>query len=174
MAEIEKGVSFRKNNLKAVKGDKDFASLHLGRIQPQAIPLEEAVLGALMLDKDAFSIISSILTAESFYLPAHQIIFDAILRLFNKSMPIDLLTVNEEVHKMEALEQIGGTIYLVDLTNKVGSAANVEYHAKIVAQKYIQRQLIQASTMTINDSFEDTKDVFDILDEAEQVLFQIT
>ena len=174
MAEIEKGVNFRKNNLKAVKGDKDFASLHLGRIQPQAIPLEEAVLGALMLDKDAFSIISSILTAESFYLPAHQIIFDAILRLFNKSMPIDLLTVNEEIHKMEALEQIGGTIYLVDLTNKVGSAANVEYHAKIVAQKYIQRQLIQASTMTINDSFEDTKDVFDILDEAEQGLFQIT
>ena len=89
-------------------------------------------------------------------------------------MPIDLLTVNEEIHKMEALEQIGGTIYLVDLTNKVGSAANVEYHAKIVAQKYIQRQLIQASTMTINDSFEDTKDVFDILDEAEQGLFQIT
>jgi len=174
MAEIEKGVNFRKNNLKAVKGDKDFASLHLGRIQPQAIPLEEAVLGALMLDKDAFSIISSMLTAESFYLPAHQIIFDAILRLFNKSMPIDLLTVNEEIHKMEALEQIGGTIYLVDLTNKVGSAANVEYHAKIVAQKYIQRQLIQASTMTINDSFEDTKDVFDILDEAEQGLFQIT
>lgn len=86
-------------------------------------------------------------------------------------MPIDLLTVNEEIHKMEALEQIGGTIYLVDLTNKVGSAANVEYHAKIVAQKYIQRQLIQASTMTINDSFEDTKDVFDILDEAEQGLF---
>ncbi|MCB0548035.1 MAG: replicative DNA helicase, partial [Phaeodactylibacter sp.] len=118
---------------------EDLSNYVFGKVQPQAIPLEEAVLGALMLDKDALSIVLDILRAESFYLDAHQLIYKAMLRLFEKSQPIDLLTVTEELKKTGELEAAGGPYYLVELSNKVASAANIEYHARIIAQKYVQR-----------------------------------
>lgn len=147
--------------------------LGYGKIQPQAVPLEEAVLGALMLDKNALPIVLDILNEESFYLDAHKSIYKVMRHLFDKSQPIDLLTVTEALKKAGELEVVGGPYYLVELSNKVASAANIEFHARIIAQKFIQRELIRVSTETIRDSYEDTKDVFELLDEAEQGLFDI-
>jgi|1048.fasta_scaffold00833_4 replicative DNA helicase len=145
-----------------------------GKVQPQALPLEEAVLGALMLDREALPVVMDILRPESFYLEAHQSIYRAIIKLFERSHPVDLLTVTEELRKSAELDKIGGAYYLVELTNRVASAANIEYHARIVAQKHIQRELIRVSTSIIKDAYEDTTDVFDLLDDAEKGLFGIT
>lgn len=145
-----------------------------GKVQPQALQLEEAVLGALMLDKDALPIVLDILRPESFYSDAHQLIYKAVLRLFERSQPVDLLTVAEELRKSGDLEKAGGHFYIVELTQRVASAANIEYHARIIAQKQIQRELINVSTRIIRDAYEDTTDVFDLLDKAEQGLFSIT
>lgn len=158
---------------KTGKGD-DLSTLMYGRVMPQAVELEEAVLGAAMLDKGAFSVIVEKLRSESFYLPTHQEIFDVMRELFANSKPIDILTVHEELRKRAKLDEIGGVNYLMDLTNKVASAANIEYHAQIIIQKYIQRSLIEVSTRTIKDSYEDSKDVLDLMDEAEQGLYDIT
>lgn len=152
----------------------DLSAFMFGKVPPQAPQLEEAVLGALMLDKDALPAVLDILRDNSFYIESHQLIFKAVSALFKSSKPIDLLTVSEELRRMGALEQIGGPYYLVELTNRVASAANVEYHARIIAQKHIQRELIKVATGIVRDSFEDTTDVFDLLDKAEQNLFAIT
>jgi replicative DNA helicase len=145
-----------------------------GKVQPQAIPLEEAVLGAIMIDREALPQVMDILRAESFYVEAHQLIYKAVIRLFERSNPVDLLTLTEELRKSGDLDKCGGGYYLVELTNKVASAANIEYHARIIAQKQIQRDLISVSTKTIKNAFEDTTDVFDLLDDAEKGLFAIT
>ncbi len=159
---------------KSIKQENDANSLVYGRVQPQAIPLEEGVLGAILIDKDALPSVIETLRRESFYKEAHAIIYDAMIELFDKSQPIDILTVHELLKKTGDLEKVGGVNYLMELSNKVASAANIEYHSKIIAQKYIQRELIRVSTQTIKDSFEDTKDVLDMLDEAEQSLYDIT
>ena len=153
--------------------NEDLSSFVFGKIQPQAIQLEEAVLGALMLDKDALAIVLDILRSDSFYVEGHKMIFKAMLRLFERSQPIDLLTVMEELKKSGDLETAGGPAYLSELTNRVASAANIEYHARIIAQKFIQRELIRVSTQIIRDAYEDTTDVFQLLDDAEQGLFSI-
>lgn len=145
-----------------------------GKVQPQAIPLEEAILGAILIDKEALAIVSEILRKESFYKDAHQEIYDVMTQMYGKSEAIDLLTVHEGLKKAGKLEAVGGLSYLMDLTNKVASAANIEFHARIVSQKYIQRELIRVSTHIIRDSFDDTKDVFELLDDAEQHLYEIT
>jgi len=145
-----------------------------GKVQPQAVPLEEAVLGALMLDREALPLVMDILRPESFYLESHQLIYKAAIRLFERSNPIDLLTLTEEMRKSGDLDKVAGGYYLVELSNKVASAANIEYHARIIAQKHIQRELIHVSTRTIRDAYEDTTDVFNLLDEAEKGLFGIT
>jgi len=152
----------------------DMSQLVFGRVMPQAVDLEEAVLGAAMLDKGAFSVIVEKLRPESFYLPAHNEIFDVMMTLFAANKPIDILTVHEELRKNGKLSEIGGVNYLMDMTNKVASAANIEYHAQIIIQKYIQRELITVSTSTIKDAYEDSKDVLEMLDSAEQSLFDIT
>jgi replicative DNA helicase len=152
----------------------DLSDYVFAKVPPQAIPLEEAVLGAAMLEKDAFSIIIDIIRPESFYIDAHQLIFKAMLELFEKTIPIDLLTLHDKLTTMGEIEAVGGSSYLAALTSRVASAANIEYHARIIAQKYIQRELIRVSTDIIRDSYEDTTDVFDLLDKAEQGLFAIT
>ena len=162
---VRKGMSHQ-------RGD-DLSNYVFGKVQPQAVPLEEAVLGAVMLDKEALPIVLDILRSDSFYLDSHKAIYKAMLRLFEKSQPIDLLTVTEELRKEGDLEVVGGPVYIVELTNKVASAANIEYHARIISQKYIQRELITVSTKVIKDAFEDTTDVFQLLDDAEQGLFSI-
>ncbi len=151
------------------------ASLPLhGKLPPQAIDLEEAVLGAIMLEKNALTAVIDILKPEVFYKDTHQIIFDAIISLFNKSEPVDILTVTQELKKSGKLDLVGGPYYISQLSNRVASAANVEFHARILSQKFIQRKLIEISSAIIRDSYEDTKDVFDILDEAEKELFSIS
>lgn len=163
----------QKNFTKKRTKSKDFFAQH-GKVPPQAPALEEAVLGALMLDKDAVALIIDILRPASFYRESHQHVYKAICALFEKSHPIDLLTVTEELKAMGKLEMVGGPYQLVELTNRVASAANIEFHARIIAQKFIQRELIRTSTETINAAYEDTIDVFDLLDSAEQNLFNIT
>ena len=157
----------------ARKRSEDLSNYVFGKVQPQAIPLEEAVLGAIMLDKNALTVVLDILRPESFYLDGHQAIYRAMLRLFERSQPVDLLTVTEELKKGGDLQIAGGPVYLVELTNRIASAANIEYHARIISQKYIQRALISTSTKVIKDAFEDTTDVFQLLDDAEQGLFAI-
>jgi replicative DNA helicase len=144
-----------------------------GKVPPQANDMEEAVLGAVMLEKEAVITILDILKPESFYREAHQKIFKAISDLSAREYPVDLYTVTEELRSHHELESVGGPVYLTQLTAKVVSAANVDYHARIVAQKYIQRELIRVSTEIQTRSFDDTYDVTELLDYSENALFQI-
>ena len=149
---------------------EDLSTFVYGKVPPQAVPLEEALLGALLIDKNAFQEIEGILTAETFYLDAHQYIFTAIKNLATKSRPVDSLTVASELGVMKRLEDVGGPYYLVELTNKVASSANIEYHARLIAQKFIQRELIRVSNQCINKAYEDVDDVFQLVDDAAQQL----
>ena len=130
------------------QNNDDLNKLMFERVMPQALDLEEVVLGAAMLEKEAFSNISEKLRPNSFYLQAHQEIFQVMMDLFANSKPIDILTVHEELRKRGQLEGIGGVNYLMEITNKVSSSANIEYHAHIILQKFIQRELITAVSYT--------------------------
>ncbi|MBK9290776.1 MAG: replicative DNA helicase [Bacteroidetes bacterium] len=145
-----------------------------GRVPPQATDLEEAVLGAMMLEKDAVNAVIDILRPEVFYKDAHQRIYAAIQSLFSKLQPIDILTVTNELRFQGDLELVGGPYYISQLTSRVVSAANIEFHARIILQKHIQRELIRISTDIIHDAYEDTSDVFDLLDKAESNLFNVS
>jgi len=145
-----------------------------GKIPPQAIDFEEAVIGAIMLEQNALHSISELLKPELFYKDAHQRIISAILRLINKATPVDLLTVAEELKKSGELEVIGGAFYLTQLTNRIASGANVEYHIRIIIQKFILRELIQISSEVQKDAYDDSVDVFDLLDKAQNLLFQVS
>lgn len=145
-----------------------------GKIPPQALEMEEAVLGALMIEKDALTAVVDILQANSFYREVHQTIYKAIITLFGKSEPIDLLTVTQQLRSTAELEFVGGAQFLARLTSRVNSAANIEYHARIIAQTSIKRDLIQAASIVLRDAFEDTEDVFDLLDKTEQTFFEIS
>lgn len=163
------------SNLRSVsRRNEDLGHFVYGKLPPQAIKLEEAILGAIMLDKNALPVVLDILQPVSFYTPSHQKIFKIMMDLFEKSQPIDMLTVEEGLRKADEIENIGGAYYLAELTSRIASAANIEFHARIVAQKHIQRELIRVSTETIKNSYEDSMDVFDLLDSAEKGLFDIT
>ena len=144
-----------------------------GKLPPQVKELEEAVLGAVMIEQNAINEVTDILKDESFYVDAHQRIWRAIRMLFQSQAPIDLLTVTEQLKKNGDLDAVGGPFYVAQLTNKVGSAANVEYHARLIAEKHIQRMLISTSSEIIKEAYEDSTDVFDLLDKAEKNLFSI-
>lgn len=153
----------------------DITSLVYGKIPPQAVEFEEAVLGAIMLEKDKLGDVLEIIQSETcFYVDANQKIYAAIRRLFDNGMPIDLLTVTEELRKSSELEIIGGAYYLTRLTMSVVSSAHVIAHARIVMEKFIQRELIRISGQVISDAYEDSTDVFDLLDKAESNLYEIT
>src|SRR5246127_4623710 len=145
----------------------------LGKLPPQATDLEEAVLGALMLEKDALSSVIDILKPDVFYRDNHQKIFRAIQTLFEKTSPVDILTVTAQLRTQGELEMIGGAYYITELTNRVASAANIEFHSRIIIQKFIQRELIRISTEVVQMAYEDTTDVLDLLDRAEKNLFEI-
>lgn len=147
---------------------------NLGKIQPQDLELEEAVLGALMLDKNALTEVIEILKPDTFYKEAHQRIFEAILGLFGRSEPVDLLTVVSELRTMGYLELVGGAKEVARLTTRVNSAANVVYHARILLQHAIKRDMISISTDIQTAAYEDTTDVFELLDKMEQALFEIS
>ena len=145
-----------------------------GKIPPQAKDLEEAILGAIMLEKSAFDTVIEILKPECFYVEAHQKIYKAMQSLQIKNLPIDLLTVVEELKFKEELDFVGGPYAVTKLTNVVVSSANIEAHSRIVLQKFIQRELIRISGEIIGEAYEDSTDVFDMLDTAETKLFEIT
>jgi replicative DNA helicase len=156
------------------KPSPDMSTMVYGKVPPQAKDLEEAVLGAVMLEKSAFDTVVEILKPECFYVDAHQRIYKAMQGLAQKSQPIDILTVVEELRTREELEIVGGPYYVTKLTNAVVSAANIEAHSRIILQKFIQRELIRISGEIIGDAYEDSTDVFDLLDDAESKLFEIT
>lgn len=145
----------------------------MSKLQPQARDLEEAVLGALMLEKYAPEKVASYLKKDAFYVESHQMIYEAILQLFMAGNPVDILTVTEQLRKNANLEAAGGAFYITSLTNRVSSAANIEYHAHIVIQKSIQRQLISVAGVIGEKAFEETSDAFELLDESEKKLFEI-
>jgi len=154
---------------------KGNAIMHgLGKISPRAIEAEQAVLGALMLEKDAVSNVLDLMTPDVFYEDAHRFIYEAIVKLFADSKPVDLITVKNQLQLDGKLEKAGGPLYIVELTSKVASAANIEYHARLIIEKHIQRELIRISDTVIRDAYEDTTDVFDLLDAAEKNIFELS
>ena len=146
----------------------------MGRLQPQARELEEAVLGALMLEKDAYSMVSEILKPECFYEKAHEMIYAAITDLAVSQRPIDMMTVTEQLKKRGELEAVGGPYYISQLTSKVASSAHIEYHARIIAQKYLARELISFTAQIQGKAFDETIDIEDLMQEAEGKLFEIS
>lgn len=145
-----------------------------GKIQPQALPLEEAILGAILLDKEAIYSVVNLLKVESFYTEAHQKIYAACLECMKASKPIDLLTVTEQLQKMGAIEIIGGSYHLVEITKRVASAANIEAHARIVVEKHIKRELIKSATSIVRDAYEDQTDTFDLVERFQMDAMKVT
>ena len=156
------------------KTSPDLSTMIYGKVPPQAKELEEAVLGAIMLEKGAFDDVIEILKPECFYVDGHQRIFRSMQSLANKSQPIDILTVVEELRSREELDLVGGPYYVTKLTNAVVSSANIEAHSRIILQKFIQRELIRISGEIISDAYEDSTDVFDLLDQAESKIYEVT
>jgi replicative DNA helicase len=149
-------------------------ALDHGRKPPQAVDLEEAVLGAIMLEKDAITAVMDILSPDSFYKDAHQKIYRAIIQLAQNLQPIDILTVTEELKKNNEIDEVGGPYYITQLTSKVATAAHIEYHARIIAQKHIQRELIRVASEIQAKAYDDSVDVNDLIDYSEAQLFQVT
>ena len=162
-----------KDRSSAVRDMLKVQGLEGGKLPPQALDLEEAVLGALMLDATAVNQAIDILRPESFYKEAHQKIFAAIAKLFQQAQPIDILTVTNGLKTEGNLDFVGGPFYISRLTTRIASAANIQTHARIISQKFIQRELIRISAEITRDAFEDTTDVFDLLDKAESELFKV-
>jgi replicative DNA helicase len=149
-------------------------NLEKGKLPPQVMDLEEAVLGAMMIDKKGVEEVIDMLQPDAFYKDAHKNIFEAIFQLFTDSQPIDLLTVSAQLKKNAKLDISGGDFYLIQLTQKISSSAHIEFHSRIILQKYIQRSLIRISSEIIEESYDETTDVFDLLDKAESKLYEVT
>ncbi|WP_143960780.1 replicative DNA helicase [Litoribacter populi] len=156
------------------RGNSLKQNIGVGKLPPQAPELEEAVLGALMLEKDALTTVVDILSPDSFYKDSHKVIYQAILDLFNGSEPIDLLTVTNQLRKNGKLEIAGGAYHITELTSKVSSAANIEYHARIITEQAMKRDMIRISSDIQKEAYEETTDVFELLDKMESSLFEIS
>ena len=164
----------KRNPLKIYENENQaIVNLSDGKIPPQALDLEEAVLGAMLIDEKGVNEVIDILSPEVFYKKSHQLIFESIQRLFRESEPIDLLTVSADLKKNKNFEVIGGDFYLIGLSQKVSSSAHIEYHSRIIQQKFIQRKLITISNEIISKSYNESTDVIDLLDEAESKLYDI-
>ena len=149
-------------------------SLQKGKLPPQAVDLEEVVLGAMMIDKKGVDEVIDILQPEAFYKESHQLIFNSIISLFEKQEPVDIKTVSFQLKKDGNLNTVGGDYYLIELSQKVSSSAHIEFHSRIILQKFIQRKLISISNEIIEDSYDETSDVFDLLDKAESRIYDIS
>lgn len=154
----------QKRNSKAI----DLSTMVYGKVPPQALDLEGAILGACMLEKNAFDRVSEILKPESFYRTAHQLVFKAMTSLSHKNQAIDILTVVEELKHLESLEEVGGPYFVERLTNSVVSSANIGTHALIIKQKFMKRELIRIGGETISAAYDDTTDVSDIIEAHEK------
>ena len=143
-------------------------------LQPQALEVERAVLGALMNDRDAYAVVCEILSPESFYEQRNQLIYSAIRDLSIAEKPVDVLTVTDELEHQGCLDKVGGAIYIADLSNKVASSANIEYHARIIAHKFLARQLISFASDIETKAFDGSMDIDDLMQEAEGSLFELS
>ena len=163
------------NPLKVFQNEKSsVVNINDGKLPPQAIDLEEAVIGAMLIDEKGVDEVIEILIPEVFYKKSNQLIFESIERLFKNSEPIDLLTVSADLKKSKNLKSVGGEFYLIELSQKVSSSAHIEHHARIIQQKFIQRKLIQISNEVINKAYDESTDVLDLLDQAESKLYDVT
>lgn len=144
-----------------------------GKVPPQVLELEEAVLGAILIDKEAILKVMQVLSGDLFYKESHRKIFNAMILLFEKGEPIDIMTLSNELKRLGCLESIGGTFFLTDLTSKVISSANIEYHANIIVEKHILRQIISECSTIIEKAFAEKKDAFRLLDEVETKIFRL-
>lgn len=156
------------------KKSADANPIEFGKLPPQARELEEAVLGALLIDTKTADEVIGLLNPDMFYVDAHQRIYQAIVILYEQQEPIDLLTVTEQLKKNGELDASGGPFYIAQLTNKVGSSANAEYHARVLVEKYLQRRIIATNSENIRDAYEDTTDVFELIDRVQQSAFALT
>ena len=147
---------------------------NMGRVAPRDKELEEAVLGALMLEKDAYTTVCDLLKPECFYEPANRLVYEAVQTLGASQRPIDMLTVTEQLRLNGTLDKVGGAVFIAELTSRVASAAHVEFHARIVAQKYLARELISFASNIENKAYDESNDVDDLLQEAEGKLFEIS
>jgi len=164
----------RKVSKTSRKGQQAPIDTSFGHLQPQAIDIEKVVLGALMIDKDAFTVVSEIIKPETFYEARHQKIYEAVQSLNLQEKPVDIMTVTEELRHKGTLEDVGGPAYVLELSSQVASSAHIEYHAHILAQKFLARQLIQFASMIETDAFDETVDVDDLMQKAEGALFEIS
>ncbi len=164
------------NNRKPINRLKNAGPLvnEFGKMPPQAVDVEQAVLGALMLEKNAVTDTIDLLSPQSFYDPKHQNIYTAIRELFASSSPVDILTVTNQLKKEGLLEASGGAVYISQLTSRVASSAHIEYHARIISEKHIKRELIRMSSEVQKLAYDDTNDVFEVLNKAEEDLFKIS
>ena len=161
-------------NINPIKVDKTtIINLERGKLPPQALELEEAVLGAMMIDKKGLDQVIDILQPDAFYKEGHRHIFESMAQLFIDTQPIDLLTVSAQLKKNGKLELAGGDFYLIQLTQKISSSAHIEFHSRIILQKFIQRSLIKISAEIIEESYDESTDVFDLLDKAESKLYEV-
>jgi replicative DNA helicase len=149
-------------------------SMPQAKVPPQAIELEKAIIGAMMIDKRGVDEVIDLLFPEVFYLPEHQEIFTAIISLFEEGDPVDIFTVVEKLKERGTLQQVGGEYALITLSNLVPTAAHIEYHSRIILQMYVKRKLIEISGEITEKSFDETVDVFDLLDDAEKKLFEVS
>ena len=156
------------------RSDSQPLDLTYGHLMPQAPEVEKAVLGALMIDRDAYMEVCNLLQPESFYEPRNQKVFDAIMRLSMDENPVDVLTVTDKLAKMGKLEEVGGPVYIVELSSKVATSANVVYHANIVAERYLARQMISYVSVIGRKTFDESYDIKDVVQEAESTLFDLT
>ena len=145
-----------------------------GHQQPQNIEMERAVIGALLIEQDAYSLVSELLRPESFYDHRHQVLFDAVRSLSAQQRPVDILTIQDYLESQGTLEDAGGPAYLLQLSANVTSSAHIEYHARIIAQKFLARELITFASQVSRDAFDSTIDVDDLMQEAEGKLFAIS
>ena len=145
-----------------------------GHVMPQAPEVEKAVLGALMIDKDAFLEVCNLLVPESFYEPRNQMVYEAIQQLSKEESPVDVLTVTDMLGKMGKLDEVGGPGYIADLSSRVATSANIEYHANVVAEKFLSRQMIEYVNVIGKKSFDETYDIRDVVQEAESVLLELS
>lgn len=148
--------------------------LEQGKLPPQAVDLEEVVLGALMIDSSALNTVIDLLKEEMFYKTAHQVIFAAIISLYKKDEPIDILTVVQELKKEGKLEEAQGAAYVTQLTNHIASAANIEGHTRIIQEQYIKRTLIRQAQEILSECYSDSEDVFTLIDKSQTILNEVT
>lgn len=148
-------------------------SAELGKLPPQALDVEEVLLGSMLLDKDAVSSVIESLLPEHFYKEAHQMVYSSMVSLFNTGNPVDIITVVDQLRKDGNLDKAGGAFAISELSNRVSSGANASYYAKVVIEKYLQRELIRLAGEIQRDAYEDSNDVLDLLDTAESKIFNL-